>query len=747
MADEYSNTSADVDERKRQRRKRIEKNGTSEQAQVEDHQEKQIGILKTGQQQVEESLFELDTRKRAGIKTVTDIRIETNEGEAKRRLTDEELKRSRLIKLQQEALVSAKANAAVEMKWTELLEKEIPQELFQEIQQQMESCSAIIRSKDELINDFQLQLRSKDEEYVRALRQHADDIDSLLNRIRSEFRDLQSAYDSELDCIEDAYLKERDAIVGEHTSQIDAMFETRRSKENQYRESKLKTDEDNRKDLEYEIKRGADLYNKTKIDTEMNIQALKQQLEEIRATYQLNTVKLDYNYSVLLQLEVEKTAEVGRYKRRLNRLKSQLNSLVTKFTESESNDLKVNHDLTEDYRTLTLKYKELQAKFRHFEVADTTKYDEVWTMHEEEVKDLVDKLLKADKIISEQQLGWSWKSPDMQAIQQVLGRQGGLGMKSSAVATEEEEEESATEAKAAEVTHNTVISNLGEDDKRTDENPDGANPEEQRKKVAGFRVRAVLKVLANEAGFMINPAVRESLESMPEDEADLNAAETLLKSLGVKSEEKLHTLVHYFFKGHPSHTSHLEDFVGEEEADEYEAELGLLLKVNGEVTDEMSALRDMIKPEDVISAVKAYIEDMSVEQGPVVGSAAVGGTKVTQEETRIAQKRLVAMRNYWNQLSQIVSDDTVDVWRQLEYDAQNLRDLLSKRASSVNEVDRLAQQNIELKKLLNQYLGDAVMNASFQVPPAQVMRVRDATQFRGSRTSQSVKWQKHNTSK
>lgn len=127
MADEYSNMSTDVDERKRQRRKRIEKNNTSEQTQIEDQQEKFIDILKTGQQQVEESLFELDTRKRVGIKSVTDIRIETNEGEAKRRVTDEELKRSRLIKLQQEALVSAKANAAVEMKWTELLEKEIPQ--------------------------------------------------------------------------------------------------------------------------------------------------------------------------------------------------------------------------------------------------------------------------------------------------------------------------------------------------------------------------------------------------------------------------------------------------------------------------------------------------------------------------------------------------------------------------------------------------------------------------------------------
>lgn len=597
----------------------------------------------------------------------------------------------------------------------------------------MEACSAIIRSKDELINDFQLQLRAKDEEYVRALRQHADDIDNLLNRIRSEFRELQAAYDSELDRIEDAYLKERDAIIAEHTSEIDAMFETRRLKENLYRESKMKADEDNRRELEYEMKRGADLYNKTKIDTEMNIQALKQQLEEIRATYQLNTVKLDYNYSVLLQLEVEKTAEVGRYKRRLNRLKTQLNNLVTKFTESEANDLKVNHDLTEDYRTLTLKYKELQAKFRHFEVADTTKYDEVWSMHEEEVKDLVDKLLKADKIITEQQLGWSWKAPDMQAIQQVLGRQGGLGMKSSAAAgsaEDEVEDDKSPDAKASSDVNGDSTSEkkkAGEGE----EGQEGQSPDEQRKKVAGFRVRAVLKVLANEAGFMINPAVRESLESLPEDEADLSAAETLLKALGVKSEEKLHTLVHYFFKGHPSHSSHLDDVGGEEEADEYEAELSLLLKANGEVSEEISSLRDMIKPEDVISAVKAYIEDMSVEQGPVVGSAAVaGGTKQTQEEIRIAQKRLAAMRNYWNQLSQIVSDDAVDVWRQLEFDAQNLRDLLSKRASSIGEVDRLAQQNIELKKLLNQYLGDAVTNSSFQVPPAQVMKVRDATQLR-----------------
>jgi dynein regulatory complex protein 1 len=345
----------------------------------------------------------------------------------------------RLAKLQHEALASAKANAAIEMKWGELLEKEIPQELHHDIQIQMDSCNAIIKSKDELIADFQTQLRAKDEEYVRTLRQQADDVDELINRIRREFKELQYEYDKELDAIEEAYFEERDRIITEHTAEIDGMFETRRNKEVTYKERKQASEEQYQLDVEALITKGADDYNKLKIDLEMNIQALKQQLEEIRATYQLNTEKLDYNYRVLTELDVEKNAELARYKRRLNKLKGQLNLLVTRFTEMEAADTKTNHELTEDYRGLTLKYKDLQAKFRHFEIADTTKYDEVWAMHEGEVKDLVDQLLKADKIISEQHLGLGWRPPDMHALQHVLGRHGGLGLGANTPAADNED--------------------------------------------------------------------------------------------------------------------------------------------------------------------------------------------------------------------------------------------------------------------------------------------------------------------
>ena len=140
----------------------------------------------------------------------------------------------------------------------------------------------------------------------------------------------------------------------------------------------------------------------------------------------------------------------------------------------------------------------------------------------------------------------------------------------------------------------------------------------------------------------------------------------------------------------------------------------------------MKELRDLIKPEDVIAAVTAYIEDISVE-GPIGVPTVGGGTKATQEEIRIAQKRLANMRNYWIQLSQIVNDETVDVWQQLERDYSNLREMLAKRADSIRDVDDLARQNAELKSLLNQYLGDVVTNSAFKVPPAQVMKVRDVT--------------------
>lgn len=716
--EEFNTNVADKDERKRLRKKRIEKRHSTETKGSEEAAEANSDSHKTGGQQVGDSLFHLDRRKHASLRDVTEIRVISDENELKRRGKDEEFRRERLSKLQREAIQSAKANAAIEMRWAELLERDIPQELHKEIQTQMITCRASIKSKDDIIKEFQCQLRGKDEEYVKTLRKQSADVAELLTRIRREFVDMQGEYAKEIEAIEDAYAEERQSIIAEYGSEIDNLFDHRKNKEVQYKEAKQKREDQYQREIEELITKGADQYNKLKIDLEKNIQTLKEQLEEIRATYQLNTEKLDYNYRVLTELDVEKNAELARYKRRLAKLKDQMNQLVTRYSDMEGADTKTNNDLTDDYRSLTQKYKELQAKFRHFEVADSNKYDDVWAMHEDEVKSLVDQLLKADKIIAEQQLGWQWKGPDMNALQMVLGRHGNNPM-------------SQTTAAAAATTASASSTQQGSEAADTLDEAGVVNMHISSKSAnsaATSRIRGMLQLLASEAGFLVNAEVQQSLENMSvsAEDANLSRAESMLKALGVKNQQRLDTLLSFFFKdtpaplpitGFPPQMKLPGDTAAiEEEMDEEEL---LLHYASGDISE----LKKMIRPEQVIAAVKSYIEDVSLE-GAFGAAPGVGGKKV-DEEQRIGQKRLNSMRGYWHQLCHVVSDDSVEVWRQLERDSVGLKELLVKRAGGIAEVDDLARKNVELKRLLNQYLGDSTVNNFMMVPPAHVMKVRD----------------------
>jgi dynein regulatory complex protein 1 len=704
---EFNTNLRDKEERKAVRRNRIEQRHAITESNGGENQDNTQGAQKSGLQQISESLFHLDKKKTDGIYNVTSIRVISDETESRRRVEDEKMRHERLSKLQHEALASAKANAAIEMKWAELLEKEIPQELHQDIQSQMASCAAIIRSKDNLITEFLMQLRGKDEEYVRSLRQQAEDIEQLLTRIRKEFATMQAEYDQELDSIEDVYLEERDKLIQDHTTEIDSLFENRRNREVHYKEAKQKREEQYHREIESLITKGADQYNKLKIELEMNIQTLKQQLEEIRATYQLNTEKLDYNYRVLTELDVEKNAELSRYKRRLTRLKDQLNQFSTKFNTMNSSDSKINNDLTEDYRRLTQKYKDLQAKFRHFEVSDTQKFDEVWAMHEDEARDLVDKLLKADKVITEQQLGWKWKAPDMLSFNN---------------------------------TRNPIMGGIVPAVAGAGENSlDGEGQDGTGQTVSGTRIRLVLKMLASEAGFLSlqQSDVVESLDNIPSKDIKLSQAEAMLRALGVKNEEKVLALIQYFFKD-STHGYILDQEKKKEELLEQEAEAEMKVEdEEGNVVpgpqlseeeqmeelrlqypnEDMSELIEMISPESLMAAMRSFMDDTA---GDDLGSAS--RLKATDDGNG-NRRKLNNIYQYWSQLADVVSDDTIAVWNQLEKDALNYKDILAKRAATVAEVDSLVAQNTELKRLLNQYLGDR-SNDNFCIPPSQTMRVR-----------------------
>eukprot|EP00638_Chattonella_subsalsa_P020165 CAMPEP_0117860952 /NCGR_PEP_ID=MMETSP0950-20121206/4090_1 /TAXON_ID=44440 /ORGANISM="Chattonella subsalsa, Strain CCMP2191" /LENGTH=721 /DNA_ID=CAMNT_0005711225 /DNA_START=113 /DNA_END=2278 /DNA_ORIENTATION=- len=695
------NTSSDVkEERIANRWKRIQNRTQSENTErLNRGKEAEQEVLSSqGQQQIADSLSALDKKKSQGIDSVTNIRAAADDRETQRRIHEERVRQERLQLLQEEAVASGKQNAAVEMRWAELIDRKdhnMPQELHSQIQAQKQACSQIIASKDSLIHEFELQLKAKDEEYVKALKQQAEDIDEMLKRMRSEFKELQEEYESQLDAIEDAFMQERSDLLKANKEEIDSLFERRREMEMEYMRKKQERQEEAQKEIEDNLTKDAEEYNKLKIKLENDIQTLQEQLEEMRATYQLNTEKLEYNFRVLTERDNENKNTLTQQKRKQNRLKDALSALMARYHETDARDRRKNDELTEKYRLITKQYKDLQAKFRHFEVQDSTKYQKIWDMHEDEVRLKIDTVLQASQIVHIQQLGWEWQGPNLELL---YNRD---SLNASLVSVQEEKEQ------------------VEVDEEESDDN--------YALLVSGAKIRAMLELIIQEAGFLLDYKMTQALDSLPPEQAEVKQAEALFQALGVEDEKEIETLCSYFFRKNIEEDD--EPPTGEDYND-------LALEVE-KVPDIVRQLKSLIGPEDVINAVQNFVDDrrearlmgqknrggnqLSLDD---LGASGTLGAQANTKSNKARREKLQAEteKAYWDRLANVISPKETEVWKQLESSLINYNNVLKDRFKGIQDVEQLQANNTQLKGLLTQYLGSQV-NQDLIVPPTETIRV------------------------
>ncbi|GMH87953.1 hypothetical protein TrST_g12260 [Triparma strigata] len=682
MADapeEFHTNHADKNERQKARRARVEaRNANAQSNNQSQARSNASSVLKSkGQRQISSSLSHLDKHKGGGIASVTNIRVEADFRENQRRIHEEQLRQDRLQRLQEEAVRSGKQNAAVEMRWAELLDQNMPQELHREILSQKKSCSDIINSKDELIKEFQQQLKSKDEEYVKALKQQADDVEEMLQRMRTEFKDLQEEYETELESIERAFLEERDELLDNNKNEIDGLFEKRRAMELTYMTMKQEREEQYQREIDDLLVKDAEEYNKLKIKLETDIQTLEQQLEEMRATYQLNTEKLEYNYRVLTERDNENTSTLQKQKKKLTKIKDDLSRVVQKYQEFDARDKKRNEELSEDYRRITKQYKDLQSKFRHFELADNRKFEAIWSMHEEEVDMYVVQALKADKIINEQLLGWTWRAPDLDIV------------RNPAMLGADEDGDG-----------KYTLEELEEHKKKLEE-------EEEAKKVhvPADKIRSIVSLISEEAGFILDKSVMEAIKSLPPQAASVAQAEALLKTLGVESEEDVAALSNYFFVDVKQEKDVLEDLNEEDAAPEA-----------------LERLQKLIQPNHVVTAINKFVSDRKEDaeaKENKTWTVDVAGAGDTLEKKKPKEEK-----EFWDRMANIISPASHETWKHLEKSLKEYTKILENRARGIEDVSTLTSQNQELKELLNQYLGSRI-NEELIVPPTDTIRLGD----------------------
>ncbi|XP_040283024.1 dynein regulatory complex protein 1 isoform X1 [Bufo bufo] len=629
--------------------------------------------------QVEDSRQRLSKLVTDGTQLVTNIQVAADGRETQRRAEEEELRRRRVEKIDNEAKSSFEKFEDVTEKWLRSGERRIAQELWTLLNSQQQHCGQLIEEKNGLIGELQQELKRKDDQYVKDLKKQGEDISLLIERMEEQVRSLGKTYREELLQTEKAFDQERRELLSKSQKKWEQRTEQRCEQELQGLMNRMKKVEEYEQQLNRLRVQDGEEYNMIKIKLETEVQILQQQLQQMKATYQLNQEKLEYNFQVLKKRDEENTITKSQQKRRITRLQDVLNNLKIKLEKQIKQCKEENQALTDDFKRIAEQYRELQKKMRHFAAVDAKKFHDIWVMNEEEMKQLVQKALEVDRIIHEQQLGLPWTAPDLWFMDNI----GPLVVK-------------AKEQKTASMLAQQVMRvSGGSHDPVT---PDDQEPSDPSQPFSPRTVKQILEVLCDESGFLIENKLVQLLSPLEKDERSLIRLDTIFGALQIEVEDDVYKLVDFFLKYRQQQGQPLQDDdLGPEESDKSHLQ-----------TFHPS---DLIHPNDVLRALRAFT--MEVHHQREKPHLRLMGTEERDNSEDAA---------YWSTAAQVIPPSQLKAWDALESAMEMYYDVLTSRSQLITETSALRQQNTELRMLLHQYLNSKI-NAELEIPPTQILQV------------------------
>ena len=134
------------------------------------------------------------------------------------------------------------------------------------------------------------------------------------------------------------------------------------------------------------------------------MQILENCMEDMKAVYKLNEEKLYFNLIVLKQRSavLKKTKKVMKKKKQAEQEKER-KQRGDFFAQQQMYQVQ-NQKLTSLYKQFTRMFKDTQQKYENFEKSDERRIKEIWAMHDQEARNMVQKIMHADRVIHVQQL-------------------------------------------------------------------------------------------------------------------------------------------------------------------------------------------------------------------------------------------------------------------------------------------------------------------------------------------------------
>ncbi|GAB1866000.1 UPF0407 protein CG10958 [Camponotus japonicus] len=520
-SEEPSITSLDPNERKLARRIRIQRRleALTKKTGPEDEEI----VEKTSiEKQIFASFEVLEKLSVEGDEVVSCVKVANDARELQRRREEQKIRRELLKTLEEDEQECLKRYKEINAKWSNILASKDPLDIHAEMEAQNAKCLEIMERKDAVIAQLRQELENADLKFVNDQKNQNEDIDLLINRMDNQMNIMAKAYRRELSLINDVIESERKVLLHHITEKWEALYK------------KLQEDSlaglDRRKEImreyEEEMKRviieHQEEFRTQKISFELEIQKLRQEVQNTKALCFMNIEKLDYSYAVLKQREDENAIVKNQQKRRINKLQDVINNLKKNYAELEENTRLEIQRLTDQVIKAHKNILDLVEKSNHFTSVNDKKYMQIWDMNAKNANELLDKILNIDKIIYEQALGLEWDPPEKTLLEKE-----DLPSYCSVMCTIEEENRMADEKKA--ICKSYKLANTIEE----------INLERRL-------LNHIIKQIADCCVYLIENKLLELLLPYTAKDQLVIRLDNVFQALNIKSEEELGFLLNFF---------------------------------------------------------------------------------------------------------------------------------------------------------------------------------------------------------
>ena len=220
-------------------------------------------------------------------------------------------------------------------RWPEIQQRKGPHSLQKLLDEQKSAVEERLQLKQRVILRIQQTLKQVDEHYSKALKKHGQDMVELTATQREAFRNLLSGYLSEMQTVQDAFYEDLNGVRDDCNVEFERLRQTKLQGEIDVMSKREELKEEFEVELEALRWNESERFNELKRKLENDVHTIEQQLMLMKAGFQMNAEKLEYNFQVLKRRDEENSLARSKQKRKITKLQDSLTKLRERFRRQE----------------------------------------------------------------------------------------------------------------------------------------------------------------------------------------------------------------------------------------------------------------------------------------------------------------------------------------------------------------------------------------------------------------------------